>query len=184
MDYLIDGYNVMHHVGLLQAKAQLGPRELERARISFLGTVRARFAQGREKLIVVLDARGAVGHEQQALDYQGIQVQFTRFEEADDWMEEQIARWATPHNLTVVSNDHRVQNAARARRCVVMGCLDFWEMLKERPDKPESVQPDRTHQRLSQQEQEEWLREFADLADDPAFREMNLPDWEADLFGE
>ncbi len=40
-------------------------------------------------------------------------------------IEDLIQREATPRQLTVVSDDHRVQHAGRRRRCPVLGCMDY-----------------------------------------------------------
>ena len=79
--------------------------------------------------------------------------------------------------LKFVSDDHRIQRAARRRHCAVLGCGAFLDELERRRrqrtpppreggDKPPGA---------SRQDTSHWLREFADLADDPDFKELFNP---------
>ena len=54
-------------------------------------------------------------------------------------IEELIRNEASPRLLTVVSDDHRIQHAARRRGCVVLGCLDYYERLVQR--RPRTARP-------------------------------------------
>jgi hypothetical protein len=128
---------------------------------------------------VVFDAAGAPAGAPVEQDYHGIHVRFApRHAEADDLIEELIRHAAAPRQLTVVSDDHRLQRAARRRRCVVLGCGDYLDELarhrveRRRPPpeagaKPEGVSPD---------EAARWLREFAGLQHDPALKELSDPE--------
>src|SRR5205085_12093636 len=103
-------------------------------------------------------------------DYHGIHVHFAiHVEEADDLIELLIQHDSAPKRLTVVSDDHRIQQAAHRRNCAVLGCADYLEWLERHrqerrrqvvhsPGKPETV---------SQEETEHWLQEFGDLENDP-----------------
>src|SRR5207248_772703 len=125
---------------------------------------------------VVFDALRAPPTAADALEYQGIQVFFTRDEEADDLIERLIRRASAPRLLTVVSDDHRVRDAARRRKCAVVECADFWDFLAQRP-RPRAAAPGGEPKRdgVSHGEAQEWLREFAGLADDPDFKELFDP---------
>jgi len=170
MRYVIDGYNLLYALGLVQAR--MGPHGLEKARLALLGRLAA---SGEGAVTVVFDAGRAPPGVPAAQDHQGVRVLFAVKREADDLIEDLIGRDSAPRGLTVVSDDHRVRQAARRRHCPVLGCLDFIERLgrptppvgqpEEAPAKPSGV---------SRAETQHWLQEFADLANDPKVRaELN-----------
>jgi predicted RNA-binding protein with PIN domain len=176
MRYLIDGYNLLHAMGLLGGK--VGPRGLEKARQSLLGRLLDNHEPDAASVTVVFDAarspRGTTPEE----DYQGIHVCFAVNGSADDAIEDRIQREATPRQLTVVSDDRRLQQAARRRRCLVLGCMEYLDhverLRQQKTPKPEaSAKPER----VSTDETRHWLREFADLEHDPKLREALGPDF-------
>jgi predicted RNA-binding protein with PIN domain len=131
------------------------------------------------RVTVVFDAAHAPPDADAVLEIHGIQVYFAVGEhEADDLIEKLIRSASAPKQLTVVSDDHRLQDAARRRRCAVLGCGDFVDWLDrhrrqrkqpsgaEMPSKPEGV---------SLSETQHWLSEFADLENDPEFKEAFNP---------
>jgi hypothetical protein len=125
---------------------------------------------------VIFDASGAPPGAAREDEYQGIHICYALDGEADDLIEDLIRRDAAPRQLTIVSDDHRIQQAARRRRCPVLGCLDYLdEMERLRQQKPpsESVKPEK----VADGETQHWLREFADLADDPKLRDALGPDF-------
>lgn len=125
MRYLIDGYNLLHAMGLLCGK--VGPHGLEKARLALLGRLCGDHGADAVAVTVVFDASrappGAVAEE----DYHGLHIRYALNSEADDVIETLIQRDAAPRQLTIVSDDHRLQQAARRRRCPVLGCLDYLE---------------------------------------------------------
>ncbi len=127
---------------------------------------------------VVFDASGAPPGAVSEEEYQGIHICYTLDGEADDLIEDLIQREATPRQLTIVSDDHRLQQAARRRRCPVLGCLDYLdEMERLRQRKPSLESAPAKPQSISDDETQHWLREFADLADDPKVRDALGPDF-------
>src|SRR4051794_6738903 len=110
--YLIDGYNLLHGLGLISRRA--GPKGLEKARarlLEYLGEVCGGKDVG---VTVVFDAAGARPGVAAEHDYFGIRVVFAvGHDEADDLIELLIERESSPRSLTVVSDDHRLQQAAR-----------------------------------------------------------------------
>lgn len=179
MLYLIDGYNLLFALGVL-LKGRTGPKVLEKARHRLLELLHDAYGEGSAAVTVVFDAKHAPPGLPAELDYRGVRVAFAVHEaEADDLIEQLIRQASVPHRLTVVSDDHRIREAARRRHCVVQGCGDFLDALDARrrtpparsaaePAKPDAVSPE---------EAGHWLREFADLADDPALRELFDPPW-------
>src|SRR5262249_16308094 len=105
----------------------------------------------------------------------GLSVQYTRGgETADDVIEKLINRCACPRHLVVISNDRRVQEAARRKGAASWTCDDFlrhWESSRDRSRPARPPMPDRLAP-PSRAEVERWLAEFGDVADDPEFREL------------
>jgi uncharacterized protein len=175
MGYLIDGYNLLHAMGVLRHR--VGPQGLEKARQRLLGLLQGALGADASNATVVFDAAGAPAGAKDEQEYQGIHVRFAvRQEQADDLIEELIRHDSAPKQLTVVSDDHRLQQAARRRHCPVLGCLDFLEELDRirRRKKPRSpAEPEK--QLPSAQDMESWLRAFADLDHEPEMNELFGP---------
>jgi hypothetical protein len=133
MRYLIDGYNLLHAMGLLAGR--VGPRGLEKARLALLGRLHGLCGDVPGRVTVVFDASGAGRGASAEQDYHGVRVRFALGEEADDVIEDLIRRDPSPGDLTVVSDDLRLRQAARRRRCPALGCLDFIEQAT-RPPRP------------------------------------------------
>jgi uncharacterized protein len=174
MRYLIDGYNLLHAMGLLHGRT--GPHALENARLALLARLCGE--SDAAAMTVVFDAAGAPPGAADEEDYRDIHIYYARDGSADDVIETLIQREATPSQLTIVSDDHRIQQAGRRRRCPVLGCLDY---LVERPapdrSKPALPEAPLKPEGASGEELQHWLREFADLANDPRWREVMGPDF-------
>jgi predicted RNA-binding protein with PIN domain len=169
MRYLIDGYNLLHHVGRLQP----GRGNLGAARLDLLRLLHQRFKDEAVQVTVVFDARKSPPAVKDQEDYHGIEVRFTRYEEADDLIESVIRSVSAPQLLTVVSNDRRIKEAARRRRCGEMECVEFWATLIEKP-RPARAAPAAEPERPPQSgaEVEHWVKEFGDLDGDAGFKEL------------
>jgi hypothetical protein len=170
MRYVIDGYNLLYALGLVHAR--MGPHGLEKARLALLGRLAA---SGETAVTVVFDAGHAPPGVPAEQDHQGVRVLFALGREADDLIEELIGQDSAPRGLTVVSDDHRVQQAARRRHCPVLGCLDFIEHLgRPTPSAPPPEEAPAKPSGISRAEAQHWLREFEELARDPKIRaELN-----------
>jgi predicted RNA-binding protein with PIN domain len=170
MPFLIDGYNLLHAMGRLTARD--GKKALAGARRSLLLKVHG--GRGLDKMVtVVFDAAGAPPGAPAQETFDGIQVKFSRGETADDMIEELIRDEARPRSLTVVSDDHRIQHAARRRGCAVLGCLDYYEQL-EHPRRAEEVsatEPSIKPETSSLEEKKHWLDAFQEIDDDPYMRD-------------
>jgi predicted RNA-binding protein with PIN domain len=169
--YLIDGYNLLHAMGLMGSS--LGPQGLEMARHRLVGLLRGALEDESGAVTVVFDGAGNNSADGAEQCLRGIHVQFAKGkQEADDVIESVIRRWSAPKDLFVVSDDRRIQRAARRRSCQVWGCEPFLAWLdrhrkerqakgKERPEKDEG---------LSSAEAEKWMAEFGDVEHDPSLR--------------
>jgi predicted RNA-binding protein with PIN domain len=177
MRYLLDGYNLLHAMGILCGK--VGPRGLEQARLSLLSRLHGVLGDDAGIVTVVFDAANAPPGAVAEDEYRGIHIRYARDGEADDVIESLIQSEATPRRLTIVSDDHRVQQAGRRRRCPVLGCLDYLEEMERlRHRQPEVAEAPVKPEGMSEEETRHWLREFADLVDDPKVREALGPDFE------
>lgn len=114
---LIDGYNLLHQSDLLPRGR--GQHWLRRARQRLLRRLATALdAPLRSETCIVFDASDPPPGRPARLLHQGIDVRFAvDAPEADDVLERLIARHPTPRRLFVVSSDHRIQRAARRRRC-------------------------------------------------------------------
>ncbi|VTR92698.1 Uncharacterized protein OS=Isosphaera pallida (strain ATCC 43644 / DSM 9630 / IS1B) GN=Isop_0059 PE=4 SV=1: NYN_YacP [Gemmata massiliana] len=157
MTFLIDGYNLMHAVGLVNRKTPCA--QFERARTRFLDWL-ADGVKGRAVTVrVVFDAQDAPAPSLE-MTHRGVRVRFAYQRTADDVIEELVAVEQKPHAVTVVSNDSRVREAARRADCGVASCQEFTDWListvpeysgvvapPQEPDKPEPT-PDELNEFL------------------------------------
>ncbi len=176
MPYLIDGYNLLHALGILHGR--VGPKGLEKARGRLLGLLSGSFGAAPADVTVVFDAAQAPKGIPERQDFEDMQVLFAvHREQADDLIEELIQHHSDPRHLVVVSDDHRIQRAGRRRACIVRGCLDFLEELQRHRQAQRAVpaEPPEKAENLSPAERDRWLAEFGDLAADPGFKELFEP---------
>jgi predicted RNA-binding protein with PIN domain len=176
MRYLIDGYNLLHAMGLLSPKKGVG-NALENARFDLLDRLHTHFGDLSGQITVVFDAGRVPRRGEPVHDYRGLHVQFAVRQEADEWIETLIQNDATPKSLTIVSDDHRVQTAARRRQCPVLGCHAFLDVAEREPRPPpaKSGESDGKPDGIAPEERQRWLDAFADLDDDPALKKWLDP---------
>jgi len=172
MLYLIDGYNLLHAMGILGGR--VGPQGLAKARLGLLGLLRGALGKDASSVTLVFDASGAPPGVVDDQEYQGIQVRFAvHHDQADDLIESLIRDCSAPKHLTVVSDDRRIQKAARRRRCPVLGCLDFLEELaRHRRQGRLKVSKEAEKPPVHSKDLDGWLREFADLNDTAEMKEL------------
>ena len=181
MPYLIDGYNLLFaYLGAPPSRNL--PRALERGRRRLLELMRFGHEGELADVTVVFDAAHAPGDVPAEVDYHGIHVTFAVHDErADDLIEKMIRHASAPRQLTVVSDDRHIQQAARRRHCIVRGCAHYLEALEHRklgakPHTAEEPQGVRKPHTVSTEEAQNWLAEFADLEHDRALRELTDQD--------
>jgi predicted RNA-binding protein with PIN domain len=173
MTYLIDGYNLLHAMGVLRDR--VGPHGLEKARQRLLGLLQGALGVDATNVTVVFDAAAAPAGAQEEQVYRGIRVRFAVHEEADDLIEDLIHHSPAPKQLTVVSDDHRLQESARRRQCGVLGCLDFLEELDRTRRAHKTRSAAEPEKQSSSKDKERWLRAFADLDHEPEMKELFGP---------
>lgn len=162
MSLLIDGYNLLHASGVMPSGQ--GPHTFERAREALLRFLAASLTEEeRVRTTIVFDAREAPFNKPRTLDREGMTIRFAPREiDADTLIEELIKADHAPRSLTVVSSDHRIQNAARRRRATAVDS-DVWcgELIRKRNEArgaaPASIKPQGP---LPPSEVARWMEEF------------------------
>ncbi|MEO2031636.1 MAG: NYN domain-containing protein [Planctomycetaceae bacterium] len=160
---LIDGYNLMHAVGI--ARRRYGPGDLEVCRNRLLQQLAARLTPAAvERTTVVFDAFGSDDDSRRRQVQHGVIVIYAPAgTDADSELERIVAADSSPKQLLVVSSDHRLHRAARRRKAKVIDSEVFWESLD-----PESVRSAGPHPHQRQQTDTAfWLQQFADVDSDP-----------------
>ena len=169
MRTLIDGYNLMYAGGLLGRK--FGPDGFRQVRHRFLNDLAAALEATEAHLTtVVFDAASAPRDRASSTHHKGLTVIYAvDVEDADTRIEELIAHHSSPKTLTVVSSDHRIQQAATRRRSKVMTSDAFWvEMDARKARRPQSVRPSEAIAKTSAPTPTEsayWAEEFRDLVE-------------------
>lgn len=157
MVYLIDGYNLMHALGMAPTP---GGASLERTRLRLLEWLSTEFDNRPPDVCVVFDGNQNRGNAYQS--HRGIRMQFSIGETADDLIEHLIRETRVANQLTVISNDHRLQQAAQRKGSTAWTCADFLDWLGDRRRTPSvASQPisDKPEAPTSA-ELDEWLRTF------------------------
>ncbi len=173
MRFLIDGYNLMHRLGLAQPR---GSGRLERCRANLLEWLERVHGRELDSVTVVFDGREGIRQAKSSSTRGGIRIQFSVGQIADDLIEELIEHERSPRTLTVVSSDRRIQESARRRGCAFWSCDRYLEWSTDRghtPPKPPQL-PDKPEM-PSAEELNHWQNEFAELDQDPELREFNQP---------
>lgn len=155
MRFLIDGYNLMHALGL----APTAGLSLERSRLRFLDWIAVEIGKRSHDVTVVFDSTQTRGGNESV--YRGIRLVFANARTADDLIEEWVQAETAPATLTVVSNDHRLQSAARRRGCITWTCGEYvdWLQSETKPAKPAPQSAEKPVE-PSDDEMADWLRRF------------------------
>jgi predicted RNA-binding protein with PIN domain len=170
--YIIDGYNLIHALGMIQRN--LGPGGLETSRRALLAFLVGSFGEDASRVTIVFDAKAAPPGRARQQGYQGLHIHFApKGQSADDWIETLIANDKEPAALVVISNDNRLQNAAKQHKAQAWSDQDLLEYLEKRrvPQKPVESVEDRGGP-LSADQLQSWLKEFESLEHDPALKEF------------
>jgi uncharacterized protein len=172
MRFLIDGYNLLHRLGLMRTR--MGPGELAGARQRLVSLLTKAFGSDANSICIVFDSAGASAKRAPDRIEKDIDIRFARRGEvADDVIEELIRAHSAPKQLAVISDDHRLQRAARRRACRVLSCTSYLEEVerKIRPNGPDRP-ADAGDAPAPADDAEFWLRTFASMEKDPELREF------------
>src|SRR5262249_16483350 len=131
--YLIDGYNLLHMLGMVQKR--VGPGELDLARRRLLDFLVAIFAAEVQHVTIVFDAQPPPPRVKRQHEYQGMHVDFApKTQSADDRIEDLIEQAKEPRRLVVISNDSRLQDAARRRGAKAWSHEDLLDFVDKKAD--------------------------------------------------
>ncbi len=167
---ILDGYNVMHAAALVRFRS--GPGQLQAAREVLLHYIADCLTPTEiQRTHVVFDAINAPNGLPRNYKVKGVSVQFADpGGDADSVIEELIRDHSAPRQVRIVSSDHRIQKAARRRRCRFIDSEDWLARLEKRAarqaktKKPLSVEEAvKFGGKLSQEEVARWLSEFGDV---------------------
>src|SRR5436190_10237340 len=112
MRHLIDGYNLLHAIGL--ARKGGGRAGWDAARRQLLDWLADQLGPAAAGVTVVFDAQRSTGGLV-AETHRGLRVLRDRGRAADDVIEDLLRAEPSPESLTVVSNDARIRDAATRR---------------------------------------------------------------------
>jgi predicted RNA-binding protein with PIN domain len=172
MRFLIDGYNLLHRLGLMRTR--MAPGELAGARQRLVSMLMKACGKDAGLICIVFDSAGAPSKRGPDRIDQEIDIRFARRgEAADDVIEDLIRSHSAPKQLTVISDDRRLQRAARRRACRVLSCTTYLEEMerKLRPDSPDR-RADAAGAPSPADDTDFWLRTFASMEQDSEFREF------------
>jgi hypothetical protein len=159
---LVDGYNLM--LGSVVSPDAKAKRSLHDSRHYFLRWLESRLEpQQRPGVCIVFDTSRS-SHRDQYSTFHGIRIIYsTSHLSADECIQQLIKEHTSPQKLTVVSSDHQIQRAAKARGATSIDSEIWIESLnspKQRsdlsamPDESGSEKPD------GQIDTQKWLDEF------------------------
>lgn len=159
MRYLIDGYNLLHAIGL--ARKSGGRAGWDRARVQLLDWLADQLGDKASTATVVFDAQKAIGGIIEER-HRGLRVLRDRGRSADDLIEDLLRQEREPQSLSVVSNDARLRDAANHCDTRICHCQEFVDELLA-PKRSTTTAPHPAAEKEVQstpEEQEEWLRAF------------------------
>jgi hypothetical protein len=163
VDYLIDGNNLLHAVHPYGPGAPIGREWL----CEILGGWARRTASS---VAVIFDGAPPPAGLLGQMRATGLEVEFSAPQTADDVIEALIAAAVRPVELHVVTSDHAIQSAARARKCICVDSEVFAETLfapaEAAPPPPPALGPEKPDA-PSPGESDQWLRQFDYDPDQP-----------------
>jgi uncharacterized protein len=160
MRYLIDGYNLLHAIGL--ARTYGGRAGWDRARAQLLDWLADRHGSNVADVTVALDAQNARGPGVVSEVHRGLRVMRKFGRSADDLIEDLVAAEASPESLTVVSNDARVRSAAARRGCHYLKCGEYVDALMSPPRAAAAPAPAEKDETATPEEMAAWQKAFGE----------------------
>jgi hypothetical protein len=154
MPILIDGHNLLYAV-----KAMTEGQVLSEVQLCSL--ISGYLRQTKQRGEVIFDGRGPLDKSGLA-GTANLEVSFSgSATDADSVIESRIRESTAPKRLTVVSNDHRLIKAAKARKAVILTADDFWEQVfKNLTRKRREPEPQAKRTGITEGETEFWLKFF------------------------
>ena len=157
MPFIIDGHNLLWAVQNLEEAPSITDIALCRILDSYFGLVNPR----RVSAEIIFDGSGPL-NKSEFETTRNIDVAFSgRASDCDTIIEDRILASTAPKQLTIVSTDRRLRDAATARKATSVKSEDFWDEVKKRLSKQKpGKEPAGKRKGLTQSETELWLNEF------------------------
>jgi predicted RNA-binding protein with PIN domain len=169
--YVIDGYNLIHALGMIQRHMTRGG--LEDSRGKLLAFLAWAFGTEAARVRVVFDAKHAPRGVPKQQRRHGLHIHFApKNQSADDWIEKMIEEESQPRSLVVISNDMRLQSAARHRGARAWSHEALLDFLEKRVKATAAPADDERVGELAPEESKRWLKEFEWLESDPELKEF------------
>jgi len=159
MRYLIDGYNLLYALGIVRRNG--GRAAWDRARRELLDWLADRNGKAASDVTIIFDAQNAFGGLLEER-HRGLKVVRDRGRTADDLIEDMLKQEISPQELTVVSSDGRIRDAAIVHGYPTMRCEDYVDFLMNPPRSSTEGKP-RENEKPSQTSEEEtakWMKAF------------------------
>jgi uncharacterized protein len=166
---LIDGYNLMFQ-SIVSKDTLKAADALRSARNQMLDQLtRLIESELLDRTMIIFDASNAPSGLPDRMEHGQMRVVFARdWDSADELMQEEIRRHASPKQLTVVSSDHSIQRKATARGATVLDSEAWFERQLDRRThaaqstdaRDESEADTERNRTLSEIEKMEWLDKF------------------------
>jgi predicted RNA-binding protein with PIN domain len=167
--YLIDGYNLLYALGMMPR--EVGSAGLEFVRRRFLDVLVPLFGKHTADVTIVFDARRKPGHLLPEQNHHGMRLIFAPpGDSADDVIERMIDDDESPRFLVVISNDHRIQQAAKRGGATSWSCAELLEKAPKSADNDAGKREEEERSAPTDEEVRSWTREFADMENDPEFK--------------
>jgi uncharacterized protein len=131
---IIDGYNLMHAMGL--ARRSYGPGDLERCRNRLIQRVTSALDRPvAADSVIVFDATAAAPRDPPQAHQTPLQVIYSKDgRDADAEIELMLSCHSSPKQVLIISSDHRLHKAARRRKARCMDSEDFCVQLETSHD--------------------------------------------------
>ena len=169
--YLIDGYNLIHALGMIQR--HMAPGGLEKSRTQLLDFLTEAFGAATSHVTIIFDAKQAPPGVSRQQTFHGLHIHFAgKNQTADDMIEALIDEEPRPPSLVVISNDMRLQNAARHRGARAWSHEALLDFLENRKLTTTPALDEKRAEKLSPEELKRWLKEFESLESDPELKEF------------
>ena len=167
LSYLLDGYNIIHHLPALEAN-----KNFEDSRLALVRLIEVHRPQGslNNSVMVVFDGHaGSLGH----IDTSTVKVVFSQDESADERIKRIVAKSTLKKSIVVVTNDKDIKFSVRSQGACVMSVEEFLNKMtsgpgegkqtkRSSPQKEDEKYISQSHQQNITSEFEKiWLQRFS-----------------------
>jgi predicted RNA-binding protein with PIN domain len=163
MALLIDGYNLLHATDIF---GEAGPgTDLHRTRLALLDFLsRSISERERSQTTIVFDAAGAPPGLPGTIGHAGMTIHFARrHSDADEMIEELLEQYPAPRELLVVSNDRRVQRAARQRGASYIDSGQWYADIRAAARVAHEREPAESRPVSDPSDVKYWVQQFGDV---------------------